>query len=80
MIAVIIACEIGFWVLLLAGLLTRYVLRRPGLGAALLIAVPLVDVLLLAVSAIDLRGGERRGSLMASPRSTWAFPWCSATR
>jgi hypothetical protein len=60
MIAIaIVACEIGFWVLLLGGLAARYVLRRPRLGAALLIAVPLVDALLLAVTAIDLgRGTE----------------------
>ncbi|MBG0563821.1 hypothetical protein I4J89_20460 [Actinoplanes sp. NEAU-A11] len=61
MIAVIVACEIGFWVLLLAGLLTRYVLRRPTLGALLLVSVPLVDVLLLVVSALDLRTGGEAG-------------------
>lgn len=61
MIAVIIACEIGFWVLLLAGLLARYVLRRPALGAVLLVGVPLVDVLLLVVSALDLRQGGEAG-------------------
>ena len=58
--AVIVACEVGFWVFLLAGLITRYLLHRPRLGAALLICVPLVDLTLLLVSALDLRygGGE----------------------
>lgn len=56
-VAVILACEIGFWILLAGGLAVRYVLRRPRLGAAILMCVPLVDLLLLAVTVIDLRGG-----------------------
>lgn len=61
LIAVIIACEIGFWVVLAAGLLTRYVLRRPRLGAALLICVPLSDLVLLAATTADLAGGATAG-------------------
>ncbi|QIN77899.1 hypothetical protein GBA65_04505 [Rubrobacter marinus] len=57
--AVIVACEVGFWVVLLAGLAARYGLRRPRLGAALLVCVPLVDLTLLGASVLDLRqGGE----------------------
>lgn len=56
-VAAIVACEIGFWVVLGAGLLTRYALRRPRLGAALLICVPLVDVVLLGLTVVDLRSG-----------------------
>ncbi|MTD46771.1 hypothetical protein GKE82_21380 [Conexibacter sp. W3-3-2] len=55
--AVIIACEIGFWVVLAAGLLARYALRRRRLSTALLVAAPLVDVVLLAATVADLRGG-----------------------
>jgi hypothetical protein len=56
--AAIIACEALFWVLLAAGLAARYVLRMRLLSTALLVAVPLVDVVLLAVTALDLsRGG-----------------------
>ncbi len=60
MIAVtIVACEIGFWVLLLGGLTARYVAGRPRLGAVLLAGAPLADVVLLAVTAFDLtRGAE----------------------
>ncbi|GAA3961853.1 hypothetical protein [Actinoplanes auranticolor] len=61
MIAVIIACEIGFWVLLGAGLVARYLLRARALSTALLVSVPLVDVVLLAVTAIDLRRGGEAG-------------------
>jgi hypothetical protein len=61
LLAVIVACEIGFWVILLAGLVARYVLRRPGLGGALLLCVPLVDLVLITVSVIDLRIGGTAG-------------------
>jgi hypothetical protein len=57
MIAVIIGCEAAFWVLIAAGLATRYLLKRRRLSTALLVAVPLVDVVLLIVSVLDLRRG-----------------------
>lgn len=57
--ATIVACEIGFWVLLLGGLTARYVAGRPRLGAVLLAGAPLADVVLLTVTAVDLtRGSE----------------------
>ena len=57
--AAIVACEIGFWVLLLGGLSARYVAGRPRLGAVLLAGAPLADVVLLIVTAFDLtRGAE----------------------
>lgn len=56
-LAVIVACEIGFWLVLGAGLVARYLLRMRRLGAALLVCVPLVDVVLLAATVIDLRRG-----------------------
>jgi hypothetical protein len=61
MIALIVACEIGFWVLLVAGLAARYLLRARTLSRVLLICVPLVDVVLLAATAIDLRRGGQAG-------------------
>ncbi len=61
MLAVIVACEVGFWVLLVCGLLARYVLRARTLSTVLLVSVPLVDVVLLAVSVIDLRRGGAAG-------------------
>jgi len=53
----IIACEVGFWGAIIAGLLVRYVARKPRLGAALLIAAPVIDVVLLILVATDLIGG-----------------------
>lgn len=62
LIAVIAGCEIGFWIVLAAGLAARYPLRLRRTGAALLICVPLIDLVLLAATAIDLRGGATAGT------------------
>lgn len=59
MLALIVGCEIAFWVLLGCALAARYLLRARRLGTVLLISVPLVDLVLLVASLIDLRrGGE----------------------
>ncbi|PZM95073.1 MAG: hypothetical protein DIU79_08270 [Actinobacteria bacterium] len=57
LVAFIVACEVAFWLLLGAGLAVRYLLRRKRLSTVLLVAVPLVDVVLLVASAINLRSG-----------------------
>jgi len=57
MIPIILACEISFWAFLFLGLATRYLLRAPRLGAALLVCVPLVDLVLLLVTILHLRSG-----------------------
>ncbi|MFE7931917.1 hypothetical protein ACFU6S_24990 [Streptomyces sp. NPDC057456] len=56
-VGLIIACEVAFWVLLAAGLAFRYVFRMPRLGLALLLCEPLLEVVLFAVTAIDLKNG-----------------------
>jgi hypothetical protein len=56
-VVLIVATEIAFWVVLAAGLVARYVLGRRRLGAILLAGVPLVDLVLLTATVIDLRGG-----------------------
>jgi hypothetical protein len=53
----IVACEIGFWVAIVGGLCVRYLARMPRLGAALLIAAPVIDLVLLVLVATDLLGG-----------------------
>src|SRR5437899_3014186 len=58
---VLVACEIGFWVVLAAGLLLRYPLRRPRAGAVVLACVPLVDLVLLGATVADLRSGATAG-------------------
>ncbi|MFF0743973.1 hypothetical protein ACFYVL_26620 [Streptomyces sp. NPDC004111] len=56
-VALIVACEVAFWVLLLAGLALRYLAKMPRLGAAVLLCEPLLEVVLLVVTAIDLKNG-----------------------
>ncbi|WP_435923288.1 hypothetical protein [Paenibacillus sp. DYY-L-2] len=56
-LALIIGCEIAFWVLVLAGLSARYLLKRKKTGAWLLIATPIVDLILIAATVIDLKNG-----------------------
>jgi cytochrome bd-type quinol oxidase subunit 2 len=57
MVGLVAAAEIGFWVVLAAGLAVRYPLRMPRLSAGVLLCVPLIDVLLLTATVLDLRDG-----------------------
>jgi hypothetical protein len=62
-VGLIVAAEFGFWAVLAAGLAVRYLLRRPRAGAVLLWCVPLIDVVLLTATAVDLsRGAEPSGA------------------
>lgn len=55
----ILACEIGFWVLVLGGLALRYIARAGTVSTVVLALVPVLDIVLIAAVAIDLyRGGE----------------------
>jgi hypothetical protein len=56
-VTLIIICEVAFWVLLAGGLALRYLARMPRAGAAVLLCEPLLEVVLLIVTAVDLRGG-----------------------
>lgn len=56
-VAAIIAMEITFWILIGLGLLLRYPLRRPRAGLVAFLLTPLVDVILLTLVVLDLRGG-----------------------
>jgi hypothetical protein len=54
----ILGAEAAFWILLFGGLAVRYLLRRRRLSAIMLIGVPIVDLVLLVLTAIDLASGE----------------------
>ena len=56
-VTLIVLCEIGFWVLLAAGLALRYAAKKPRLGAAVLLCEPLLEVVLLVAGAVDLKNG-----------------------
>ena len=53
----IVGCEVGFWLVLLAALTARYLLHRTQLSKGLLLALPALDLLLLAFTVADLRRG-----------------------
>ncbi len=53
----IIACEVGFWVVLVLGLFVRFVLKLHVLSKYILLCVPLLDLMLLVATAIDLNNG-----------------------
>ncbi|MFI1481285.1 hypothetical protein [Streptomyces sp. NPDC020747] len=56
-VALIIACEVGFWVLLAAGLAVRYLLKMRRTSVVLLLCEPILEVVLFVVTAIDLKRG-----------------------
>jgi hypothetical protein len=61
LVAIIVGAEIAFWVVLVAGLVARYLLGRRALGAVLLAAAPAIDLVLLTASVIDLANGATAG-------------------
>ena len=58
----IVACEIGLWVLLGAGLALRYLLRWRLASTLALSAIPLLDVLLVAGVGVADVGDPEEGS------------------
>ncbi|RAV31449.1 hypothetical protein [Corynebacterium heidelbergense] len=58
MVVVILTCEIGFWVFLALGLITRYLLRWERASWALLAMSPLLDLVLLGATAASIHRGE----------------------
>ena len=57
--ALVVACEVAFWVFLAAAVVARYVLRRRRLSTVLLLCEPIVEVVLLVATVTDLlRGAE----------------------
>ncbi|WP_035770010.1 hypothetical protein [Arthrobacter castelli] len=59
----IVASEVGFWVMLAAGLAARYVVRWKRTSMVLLAAVPLLDVVLLGAVIFDLLHGADAGTI-----------------
>lgn len=58
-VALILACEVGLWVLLLGGLALRYLLRIRRVSAVVLAGIPLLDVVLVVAVALDLLRGAQ---------------------
>ncbi|NEY73486.1 hypothetical protein [Bacillus mesophilus] len=53
----IVICEIAFWLVILTGLCSRYVFRRPKLGLFFLALTPVIDLFLLVFTSVDLYKG-----------------------
>ncbi|RSN62914.1 hypothetical protein DMH01_09820 [Amycolatopsis sp. WAC 04182] len=57
MAAVVAGGEIGFWVAIVAGLAARYLLKLKRTSAVLLLLTPVIDLVVLVATVIDLRNG-----------------------
>lgn len=55
---VILACEIAFWVVMVLGLSCRYIFKLTRLSTILLYSIPIIDLILLAATVVDLRAGS----------------------
>lgn len=53
----IVACEIMFWIVIILGLVTRYVFNRKKLGLFLMALTPVIDLILLIITTFDLYRG-----------------------
>lgn len=53
----IVACEVAFWVVIILGLTVRYLLRKQRFGFLLLALTPIIDLLLLVITGLDLYHG-----------------------
>lgn len=60
-VALIIACEVGFWVLLALGLAVRYLLKWRRTSVALLLCEPVLELVLFVATAVDLKNGAEPG-------------------
>jgi hypothetical protein len=59
--AVIVACEVGLWVLLGLGMVLRYVARLRRTSTVVLAGIPTLDAILVIATAIDLHRGAEVG-------------------
>lgn len=55
--AAILGAEVSFWLVLLAALACRYLWRRRQVSTVLLVCLPVIDLCLLALVAVDLYRG-----------------------
>ncbi|CAM5402287.1 hypothetical protein [Streptomyces abikoensis] len=58
-VTLIVVCEVGFWVLLAGGLSLRYLAKMPRAGIAVLLLEPLLELVLLIATAVDLKNGAQ---------------------
>lgn len=61
----IVGAEIAFWVVIVLGLFTRYIAKRKGLGLFFLALTPVIDLVLLIATAVDLYNGATAATVHA---------------
>ncbi|WP_108671533.1 hypothetical protein [Peribacillus acanthi] len=54
----IIACEIGFWIFIVLGLVSRYILKWKKTGMILILCTPVIDLVLILATIMDLKNGQ----------------------
>lgn len=59
----IVVCEIGFWVAIIFGLISRYIFKKKKLGLFFLALTPIIDILLLITTSIDLLNGATASAI-----------------
>ena len=55
-------CEIAFWFVILLGLVTRYILNQQTLGLFFLALTPIIDLILIITTVVDLMNGARNAT------------------
>lgn len=55
----IVACEVGFCIVILLGLIARYLFNRERLGFFFLALVPILDLILILITAFDIGRGAK---------------------
>jgi len=58
LLVLILGCEIAFWVVLLLGLVARYLFGWWRAGLYFLYSTPVIDLVLLVATVVDLRNGS----------------------
>lgn len=74
----IVTCEVLFWVVILAGFTARYIFKRNTLGLILLALTPVLDIILLVISGVDLAGELPLRQRMRLRLCISQYPSCSA--
>ncbi|MEH6942714.1 hypothetical protein [Bacillus sp. JJ722] len=59
----IVGCEIGFWIAILLGLISRYIFKKKKLGLFFLALTPIIDIVLLITTSIDLINGATASTI-----------------
>lgn len=69
---ILIAAELLFWIVIILGLISRYVLRMKQVGLILLAMTPVIDLILIITMSVDLLNGAK-ATVPHSSSIYWRF-------